>query len=135
MFSSPAINIYTHDVSRLVSFYSQQLGFKQSFRYPASGEALHVELKLDHFTLGIAAVESAVQDHGLCPELGGHPVEIVLWNDDTDGAFARLTAAEASGGPPPSSAHRTTGWMANCALRGSRIPMGIQSSLRRSGRR
>lgn len=54
-----------------------------------------MELTLDGFTIGIAEVEAAQADHGLRRELGGRPVEILLWTDDTDGDYARLTAASA----------------------------------------
>lgn len=95
MFRSPAINVYSHDVMRLASFY-EGLGFRETFRTPKEGTPVHVELTLDGFTIGIADVDAAQADHGLRPELGGRPVEIVLWTDDTDGDYARLTAAGAS---------------------------------------
>ena len=82
--------MYTHDVLRLVSFY-EGLGFKETFRFPDKGDPVHIEMKLDNFTLGVASVESATKDHGLKPELGGRPIEIVLWTDNTNGEFARLT--------------------------------------------
>lgn len=90
MFTNPQINVYSQDVQRLVAFY-QGLGFKESFRYPDTDKPIHVEVKLDHFIIGIASVESAVADHGLKPDLGGRPVEIVLWTDDTDRDYAQLT--------------------------------------------
>lgn len=95
MFSNPQINVYTFDVLRLVLFY-QGLGFVETFRFPKNDNAVHVELKLDHFIIGIASVHSAEADHGLKPELGGRPVEIVLWTDDTDRDFAKLVNAGAS---------------------------------------
>ena len=101
MFSSPAINIYSHDVVRLVAFYAD-LGFRETFRTPKDGPPDHVELVLDGFTIGIASVAAAIADHGLAPDLGGRPVEIVLWTDDTDGDHARLTAA---GAPSLSAPH------------------------------
>jgi hypothetical protein len=58
-------------------------------------------VSLDGFTIGIAAVESAIADHGLSPDLGGRPVEILLWSDDTDGDYARLVAAGAPTLSPP----------------------------------
>ena len=101
MFTNPQINIYSHNVLGLVIFY-QGLGFKESFRYPENDTPIHVEVKLDHFVIGIAWVDSAISDHGLKPELGGRPVEIVLWTDDTDRDFARLTQ---SGAPTLSKPH------------------------------
>jgi catechol 2,3-dioxygenase-like lactoylglutathione lyase family enzyme len=94
VFSAPQINIYTADVERALSFYTG-LGFEERFRYAPDGAPVHVELVLDGFTLGIADVEAARADHGLKPSLEGQAVEVVLWCDDTDAAFARLTAAGA----------------------------------------
>jgi catechol 2,3-dioxygenase-like lactoylglutathione lyase family enzyme len=101
VFSNPAINIYSHDVVRLVSFY-EGLGFRETFRTPEDGPPVHVEVTLDGFTIGIADVEAASADHGLSPDLGGRPVEIVLWTDDTDRDYARLTA---EGAPSLSAPH------------------------------
>ena len=101
MFRKPAINIYSHDVLRLVGFYDG-LGFREGFRTPKDGTPVHVEVTLDGFTIGIAAVDAAVADHGLSPDLGGRPVEIVLWTDDTDRDYARLTA---DGAPSLSAPH------------------------------
>ncbi len=92
MFSAPQITLYSADVRRAVDFYAG-LGFTEAFRYAPAGEPVHVELRLDGFTLGIADVEAAKADHGLAPDLTGQAVEVVLWCDDTDAAFAALTAA------------------------------------------
>jgi glyoxylase I family protein len=94
MFSSPQITMYSRDLERARRFYLD-LGFEEAFRYAPHGEPLHVELVLDGFNLGIASVEAAKADHGLAPCLDGQAVELVLWCDDTDGEFARLTAAGA----------------------------------------
>ena len=101
MFSNPAINIYSRDIVRLVSFY-EGLGFRETFRTPEDGPPVHVEVTLDGFTIGIADVEAARADHGLSPDLGGRPVEIVLWTDDTDRDYARLIA---DGAPSLSAPH------------------------------
>jgi catechol 2,3-dioxygenase-like lactoylglutathione lyase family enzyme len=96
MFSRPQVNIYSADVVRLVDFY-RGVGFEETFRTPREGAPIHVELNLDGFTLGIAAVSSAAADHGLDLDLSkpGRGMEIALWTDDTDEAFARLVAAGA----------------------------------------
>ena len=99
-FRDPAINIYSHGVSRLAEFYAS-LGFRETFRTPAEGIPVHVELTLDGFTVGIESVDAAVADHGLSPNLGGRPVEIVLWTDDTDAAHQRLTTDGAPSLSPP----------------------------------
>ena len=58
IFRAPMINLYSRDLSRAVAFYSE-LGFVETFRTPASGEPVHVELTKDGFTLGIATMEAA----------------------------------------------------------------------------
>jgi catechol 2,3-dioxygenase-like lactoylglutathione lyase family enzyme len=93
-FRDPAINIYSHDVMRLVEFYTS-LGFRETFRTPDEGSPVHVEVTLGGFTIGIASVEAAIADHGLRPDLGGRPIEIVLWTDSADRDYARVTAAGA----------------------------------------
>ncbi|MFN8511528.1 MAG: VOC family protein [Chloroflexia bacterium] len=100
MFRTPMINLYTLDIQRAVAFY-ERLGFVETFRTPQEGMPVHIEVTLDGFTIGIATVEAAVADHGLQPKLDGRAIEIVLWTDDTDRAFAELTAAGAPALSPP----------------------------------
>jgi catechol 2,3-dioxygenase-like lactoylglutathione lyase family enzyme len=88
---TPQINLYALDILKSVAFYSA-LGFVETFRTPQEGHPDHVELILDGFTIGIASAAAAATDHGLQPQLNGRAIEIVLWTDDTDGAFAQLTA-------------------------------------------
>lgn len=96
MFSTPQVNLYSEDVARSVEFY-RAFGFEETFRTPKEGDPIHVELMLDGVKVGVAAVESVVGDHGLELDLSarGRGMEIVLWTDDTDAAFARLVAAGA----------------------------------------
>ena len=94
MFRSPQINLYVADVERSTAFYAG-LGFAESFRTPAEGTPIHVELVLDGLKIGIADVASAVRDHGLDVSPDGRAMEICLWTDDTDAAYADLLAAGA----------------------------------------
>ena len=100
-FRAPMINLYTRDLPRAVVFYSE-MGFVETFRTPASGEPVHVELKLDGFTLGIATIQAAREHHGLRPEGEGRWIEIVVSTDDTD---STLSALVAKGAPLLSPAH------------------------------
>jgi len=100
MFQNPSINIYSHDVIRLVTFY-EHVGFRETFRTPKNGTPVHVEVTLDQFTVGIASVEAAIADHGLNPNLDGRPIEIVLWTDDVDRDYVRLTTEGAPSLSPP----------------------------------
>ncbi len=115
MFRSPMINLYSRDLAKALAFYAQ-LGFKETFRTPKTGEPVHVELQLDGFTLGVATVDAAHSDHGLAAEAGGRGIEIVVWTDDAAAAIARLTAA---GAPVLSPAHDfldgrlRSGWIAD----------------------
>lgn len=113
-FHNPAINIYSRDVIRLVTFY-ESLGFQETFRTPEEGVPVHVEVTLDGFKIGIASVVAAAADHGLSPDLGGRPVEIVLWTDATDRDYARLTAAGVPSLSPPHDflAHLRVAWVAD----------------------
>jgi catechol 2,3-dioxygenase-like lactoylglutathione lyase family enzyme len=100
-FRAPMINLYSRDLSRALAFYSG-LGFVETFRTPASGEPVHIELTLDGFTIGIATIEAAKEHHGLRPGGEGRWIEIVLWTDDTDAAVHALVA---KGAPLLSPAH------------------------------
>ena len=113
-FRNPAINMYSRDVIRLVRFYAS-LGFQETFRTPDEGTPVHVEVTLDGFKIGITSVDAAVADHGLSPDLGGRPVEIVLWTDATDRDYARLTAAGVPSLSPPHDflAHLRVAWVAD----------------------
>src|SRR5260370_25334859 len=82
-FKDPMINLYSRDLAGAVAFYSE-LGFVEIFRTPASGEPVHIELTKDGFTLGIATLEAAKEQHGLRPGGQGHGIENVLWTDDAD---------------------------------------------------
>jgi catechol 2,3-dioxygenase-like lactoylglutathione lyase family enzyme len=126
-YSAPQINIYTADVERSLRFYTG-LGFEERFRYAPDGPPVHVELVLDGFTLGIADVEAARADHGLKASFEGQAVEVVLWCDDTDRAFAELTRA---GAPALSAPHD---WLGHLRLAWVGDPDGnpVQLAQRRS---
>jgi catechol 2,3-dioxygenase-like lactoylglutathione lyase family enzyme len=91
VFSTPQVNIYSQDVLQAVEFY-RRAGFRETFRTPREGTPIHVELELDRFKLGIASAASAAADHGLEVDLGqpGRGMEIALWTDDVEAAFADL---------------------------------------------
>ncbi len=114
MFRNPSINIYSRDVVRLLAFY-EGLGFRETFRTPEAGTPSHVEVTLGQFTIGITSVEAAIRDHGLNPSLHGRPVEIVLWTDDVDSAYARLTSDGAPSLSPPHDflANLRSAWVAD----------------------
>jgi catechol 2,3-dioxygenase-like lactoylglutathione lyase family enzyme len=100
-FSAPQVNLYSDDVPRAVGFY-RGLGFEETFRTPAEGEPIHVELALDDLKLGIASVASVIAHHGFDLSRRGRSMEVAVWTDDADAAFARLVEA---GAQPLSDPH------------------------------
>jgi catechol 2,3-dioxygenase-like lactoylglutathione lyase family enzyme len=99
-FRDPQVVIFSADVERSARFYVS-LGFDETFRVPAVGAPIHVDLRLDGYTIGIASVESTRDDHGLDPVADGQRAAIVLWTDDTAREYERLTAGGVPGLVPP----------------------------------
>jgi catechol 2,3-dioxygenase-like lactoylglutathione lyase family enzyme len=98
MFRDPQVNYYVRDVDASARFYRDLLGFTETFRTPESGTPVHIELRLGQLTLGVAAIHSVREMHGL--EVGGAGLpkaETVVWTDDVDQAYERLTASGAPG--------------------------------------
>lgn len=100
----PAVNYYVDDVETAVHFYVEHFGFVETFRTPKQGTPDHVEVKLGTLTLGLASKESGISVHGLPLGPSGYPrVELVLWTEDVDAAYADLI----SNGVPAVSAPHT----------------------------
>lgn len=89
------VNLYADEVEPAVSFYAA-LGFEESYRSAPAGEPLHVEVRHGGLTIGIASVQAAREDHGLQVSQEGAAMEIVLWCDDVDAAYAQALAAGAT---------------------------------------
>jgi lactoylglutathione lyase len=85
-------NLYSTDVDRAVAFYQDQLGGRQTFRYPADGPAEHVELRLGDVTIAVST-RDAVDGVGLPAPTAGNPMELVVWCESTDETVAVLRAA------------------------------------------
>jgi catechol 2,3-dioxygenase-like lactoylglutathione lyase family enzyme len=102
MFARPQINLYVADVEASATFYRTGFGFVETFRTPAAGRPEHVELRLDGFTLGLAAIEAARRVHGIPAGAAPAGAELVVWSDDVDRACADLVAA---GAAPLSAPH------------------------------
>ncbi|SCG70459.1 VOC family protein [Micromonospora inositola] len=91
MFRSPQVILFSEDVTRAAAFYAK-LGFTETFRVPAEGEPIHVDLTLEGYRIGIASVASTRDDHGLDPVPSGQRAAVILWTDDTAAAYAKVTA-------------------------------------------
>lgn len=99
-FRSPQVILFSENLPRAVAFYTS-LGFVETFRTPTDGEPIHVDLALDGYKVGIASVASSRADHGLDPIPHGQRAAVILWTDDTAGAYERLVAAGAPPLAPP----------------------------------
>jgi catechol 2,3-dioxygenase-like lactoylglutathione lyase family enzyme len=91
VFRAPHVILFSENVGRAVAFYSS-LGFTETFRVPTEGEPIYVDLVLDGYKIGIASGDSSRDDHGLDPITSGQRAAVILWTDDTEAAFAELTA-------------------------------------------
>jgi hypothetical protein len=69
-FIGSKINLYSLDLPRAIAVYSE-MGFAETFRTPATGEPVHVELKLHGFTLDGESRATWIADPG------GNPVQLV----------------------------------------------------------
>lgn len=101
MFRDPSVNLYVRDVESSARFYEALFGFRETFRTPKTGAAIHVELRLQSFVLGLAAADAARQMHGVVKGEGPSG-EVCLWTDDVDAAWSR---ALESGATPLSQPH------------------------------
>ncbi|HEU0026685.1 MAG TPA: VOC family protein [Ktedonobacterales bacterium] len=94
MFLDFQINMIVKDVEPCVSFY-KAIGFEETYRTPAEGAAEHVEVRALGLTLGIASVAAAREVHGIHTSVEGNAVQVCLWCDDVDAAFAKMLQAGA----------------------------------------
>ena len=110
-FKTPQINLYVENLEASREFY-EKLGFKLHFTAEIEDKAVHHELLLDGFTLGIATMESAREVHGLAPGKNSG-CEIVLWTEDTDLAIQYLleNGATMLSKPHDFLDHLRSGWV------------------------
>jgi glyoxylase I family protein len=99
-FREPQVILFSEDIPRILEFYTK-LGFTETFRVPAEGEPIHVDLILDGYKIGFASIDSARNDHGLSPSVEGQRATIALWTDDTAGTYAELVANGVTGVEAP----------------------------------
>ena len=104
MFASGLVNLYTADIEAGLRFYRDLLGFVETFRTPTKGTPEHVELSLNGFVVGLGTVEAAKQAHGVDASPGEPAMALVLWTDDVDAVFERLTSAGVPAVQPPHDA-------------------------------
>jgi lactoylglutathione lyase len=114
MFTTGFVNLYTADIETGIRFYCDLLGFRETFRTPKEGVPTHVEFTREGFKLGLGTVEAAERVHGVDASPGSPAMVVVIWADDVDAAFERLTAA---GVPAVQAPHDTGNDNRNALLR------------------
>lgn len=114
MFQTGFVNLYTTDIEAGIRFYCDLLGFRETFRTPREGVPAHIEFALEGFKLGLGTVEAAKQVHGVDATPGTPASVVVIWCDDVDAEFERLTAA---GVPAIQEPHDTGNDNRNALLR------------------
>jgi catechol 2,3-dioxygenase-like lactoylglutathione lyase family enzyme len=101
VFTTGFVNLYTRDIETGLRFYRDTLGFRETFRTPREGTPTHVELKLGDFAIGLGTVEAAKRVHGVDASPGTPAMVIVVWTEDVDRAYQRLSEAGAPVIQPP----------------------------------
>lgn len=84
------VNYYVNDVEGVAAFYCTHFGFVETFRTPDQGPAVHIEVRLGHFVLGLASIPAARAMHGLPLNPGLPRGEIALWTENVDSAYETL---------------------------------------------
>ena len=91
LFREAMVNYYVKDVEGLAAFYCENFGFKETFRTPKEGTAVHIEVRLGDFLLGFADIEAARAMHNLTLNPGLPRGEVAMWTDDVDEVYETLT--------------------------------------------
>lgn len=93
MITSGLVNVFTHDVPRALSFYTDRLGLPETFRTPSTGTPDHVELAAGGFVLALSSVDAARRVHGIEAQVGSSAMSLVFWVEDVDATYAALVGA------------------------------------------
>jgi lactoylglutathione lyase len=101
MFTNGFVNLYTRDIEAGVRFYRDLLGFKETFRTPATGTPTHIEFVLNGFGIGLGTVEAAKKVHGVDASPGSPAMVLVVWSTNVDQAFDQLRSAGVPVVQPP----------------------------------
>lgn len=88
------VNLSAADLKEAIAFYTA-LGFEESFRVPTEGTPRHVEVKKDGVTIGLNSLGAFRDELGFEASQEGASVELVLWCNDSDAAYAQALAAGA----------------------------------------
>ena len=101
VFTEGFVHLYTRDIEAGIRFYRDLLGFRETFRTPREGTPDHVELTLNGFGVGLGAIEAVKRRHGVDASPGSPAMSLVIWTDNVDESFERLTSAGTRVVQPP----------------------------------
>jgi catechol 2,3-dioxygenase-like lactoylglutathione lyase family enzyme len=102
MFTDVLTVLYVADLDRSLALYRDAFGMIETYRFPRTGTAEHIEVRLGTTTLGLSSAQG-LHTHGLPPlkHGDGQPFELAFGCDDTDTCYARLLAAGCRAVRPP----------------------------------
>lgn len=86
------LTIFARDIVRSAEFYGKVLGLRETYRFPPSGVALHIEFDAGRHTVAVSS-DAGLASHGMPPSSPGHPFELGLKVDDVDAAVDELRKA------------------------------------------
>ena len=94
MFKDVLVNLYVADIDRALRLYRDGFGMAETYRFPKTGPAEHVELRLGPTTLGLSSAAGLAR-HGMSPATRGQPFELAIGCDDVDTDLEKLRAGGA----------------------------------------
>ncbi len=86
------VTMFARDIAAASAFYGGLLGFRETYRFPASGEPMHVEYDAGGTTIAVSS-DAGLASHGMPNSSPGHPFELGLKVVDVDAAIDHLKAA------------------------------------------
>lgn len=112
-FLKALVTIYAQDIEQSAHFYGEILGLTESYRFPKTGDAEHIEYDVGSTTIAISSPAGLIA-HGMPPASAGHPCEIGLKTDDIQQVFATLQTAGVTIIKEPTSS-AAGNWYCYCA--------------------
>ncbi|RIK39526.1 MAG: hypothetical protein DCC58_15175, partial [Chloroflexi bacterium] len=101
VFREPFPILYVADVARSARFYTELLGFRQTFTWDAAGTVQFAYLRLGSTGIGLGARSGVPWADGGTAAERGRTFELCIYVDDVDLASARLLAAGVAQVAPP----------------------------------
>ncbi len=88
------------DMDRSLAFYEAVLGGRRNYQFPEEGPPAFLTLAFGETELGLGAIGKPLHGQAQRPA-SGHRVELCIYVDDVDEAYAALTSAGAKSALAP----------------------------------